>query len=142
MGSIALEMQRNDLRLIPRWWLADFIQDYLHRSIGFTLEESKEQSDRVIRYLGGRTGLLEERGQGLFGFSHLTFQEYFASRGIIDENAGGSGHEVSGRLQDLSIPSTLERSRSPGVHAQLHSRTMHVSDSRHSGLTQTRSAGS
>ncbi len=99
LGSIGLEMQRKDLRLIPRWWLADFIQDYLHRSLGFTLEESKEQSDRVIRYLGGRTGLLEERGQGLFGFSHLTFQEYFASRGIIDENAGGSGHEVSGRLR-------------------------------------------
>ena len=99
LGSIGLEMQRKDLRLIPRWWLADFIQDYLHRSLGFTLEDSKEQSDRVIRYLGGRTGLLEERGQGLFGFSHLTFQEYFASRGIIDENAGGSGHEVSGRLR-------------------------------------------
>jgi transcriptional regulator with XRE-family HTH domain/predicted nucleotidyltransferase len=99
LGSIGLEMQRKDLRLIPRWWLADFIQDYLHRSLGFTLEESKEQSDRVIRYLGGRTGLLEERGQGLFGFSHLTFQEYFASRGIIDENAGGSGHDVSGRLR-------------------------------------------
>jgi transcriptional regulator with XRE-family HTH domain len=99
LGSIGLEMQRKDLRLIPRWWLADFIQDYLHRSLGFALEESKEQCDRVIRYLGGRTGLLEERGQGLFGFSHLTFQEYFASRGIIDENAGGSGHEVSGRLR-------------------------------------------
>ena len=99
LGSIGLEMQRKDLRLIPRWWLADFIQDYLHRSLGFPLQESKEQSDRVIRYLGGRTGLLEERGQGLFGFSHLTFQEYFASRGIIDENAGGSGHEISGRLR-------------------------------------------
>jgi transcriptional regulator with XRE-family HTH domain/predicted nucleotidyltransferase len=99
LGSIALEMQRKDLRLVPRWWLADFIQDYLHRTLGYMLQESKEQSDRVIRYLGGRTGLLEERGQGLFGFSHLTFQEYFASRGIIDENAGGSGHEVSGRLR-------------------------------------------
>ena len=53
----------------------------------------------MIRYLGGRTGLLEERGQGLFGFSHLTFQEYFASRGIIDENAGGSGRDISGRLR-------------------------------------------
>ena len=37
LGSIGLEMQRKDLRLIPRWWLADFIQDYLHRSLGFTL---------------------------------------------------------------------------------------------------------
>jgi transcriptional regulator with XRE-family HTH domain/predicted nucleotidyltransferase len=99
LGSIGLEMQRKGLRLIPRWWLADFIQDYLQRSLGFTLEDSKEQADRVIRYLGGRTGLLEERGQGLFGFSHLTFQEYFAARGIIDENAGGSGHEVSARLR-------------------------------------------
>ena len=99
LGSIGIEMQRKDLRLIPRWWLADFIQEYHHRSLGFTLEESKDQSDRVIRYLSGRTGLLEERGPGLFGFSHRTFQEYFASRGIIDESAGGSGHEVSGRLR-------------------------------------------
>src|SRR5204863_6492165 len=71
LGSIGLEMQRKDLRLIPRWWLADFIQDYLHRSLGFGLDESKDQSDRVIRYLSERSGLLEERGPGLCGLSHL-----------------------------------------------------------------------
>jgi transcriptional regulator with XRE-family HTH domain len=99
LGAIGLEMQRKDVRLIPRWWLADFIQDYLHRSLGFMLEESKDQADRLIRHLCGRSGLLVERGPRLFGFSHLPFQEYFASRGIINESAGGSGHEVSGRLR-------------------------------------------
>ena len=132
LGSIGLEMQRKDLRLIPRWWLADFIQDYLHQSLGFALEESKEQSDRLIRYLGGRTGLLEERGQGLFGFSHLTFQEYFASRGIIDETAGGSGHDVSGRLRPyLYHPRWSEVVRL--VCAAATPGTMRVPDSSHPG---------
>jgi transcriptional regulator with XRE-family HTH domain/predicted nucleotidyltransferase len=99
LGSIGLEMQRKDLRLVPRWWLADFIQDYLHGTLGFTLEESKDQGDRVIRYLGERAGLLIERGTGLYGFSHLTFQEYFASRGIIDESAGGTSQDVASRLR-------------------------------------------
>jgi internalin A len=36
-------------------------------------------ADRYLDYIGRRSGLLLPRGHGLFGFTHLSFQEYFAA---------------------------------------------------------------
>ncbi|MBU7026061.1 MAG: SIR2 family protein, partial [Theionarchaea archaeon] len=43
---------------------------------------SKEEINDFIWMLKERAGLLVEKGSGLYGFVHLTFQEYFAARYI------------------------------------------------------------
>jgi predicted nucleotidyltransferase/transcriptional regulator with XRE-family HTH domain len=85
LSDLSLAMQKAERTLAPRWWIAEKIEDYLQHKLGFLLDEAKDACDRVIRYLAQRTALIEERGLGLFGFSHRTLQEYFASRGVIDE---------------------------------------------------------
>jgi len=42
--------------------------------------------DAFLRLIGERSGLLQERGQGQYSFSHLTFQEHLAARAIADRD--------------------------------------------------------
>ncbi|MBN1954409.1 MAG: SUMF1/EgtB/PvdO family nonheme iron enzyme [Anaerolineae bacterium] len=37
-----------------------------------------------VQLINERSGLLAERGQGIYGFSHLTFQEHLAARAVAD----------------------------------------------------------
>jgi predicted nucleotidyltransferase/transcriptional regulator with XRE-family HTH domain len=88
LERLALGMQREGRVLQPRWWVNDCVQQFLREQMA--LDGSlNEQSERVIRYLCERTGLLVERGDGMFGFGHRTFQEYFAARGLLLEVEGG-----------------------------------------------------
>jgi len=45
-------------------------------------EEVSRTVDRFLKIVEERTGLLAARGEGLYGFSHLAFQEYFAARAV------------------------------------------------------------
>jgi internalin A len=59
-------VSREDLRA----WLADE---------AIRLGEANQNVDRFIEFATTRGGLLAERGQNLFAFLHLSFQEYFAA---------------------------------------------------------------
>lgn len=87
LAHLALEMQQNDLTVVPSWWLTDHVQIFVREELGLEGEQAKSECDRVIRYLGERSGLLMERGRGLYAFWHLTFQEYFAARAVLQETA-------------------------------------------------------
>ena len=87
LASIALEMQRDNRTLAPKWWLREKITKYLVKELGFAELDAKDVGARVLRYLSERTGLIEERGLNEFGFLHRTFQEYFAAIGIINESS-------------------------------------------------------
>lgn len=85
IADLALAMQRAGIVTAKRWWLADHIQEMLCRRIGFTEIEAKEKTDAILRFISHRTGMLEERANDLFAFSHRTLQEYFAAIGLIEE---------------------------------------------------------
>jgi predicted nucleotidyltransferase len=89
LARLALGMQREGCLLRPRWWVTDFVEKFLRDQVALDGDHVKEQCERVVQYLGERSGLLVERGDGLFGFCHRTFQEYFAGRGLLLEVEGG-----------------------------------------------------
>jgi predicted nucleotidyltransferase len=89
LARLGLGMQREARLLRPRWWVNDCVQQFLRDQLALDGDRAKEQSERVVRYLCERTGLLIERGDGVFGFCHRTFQEYFAARGLLLEVEGG-----------------------------------------------------
>ena len=70
-----------------RTWLNEAIEE----EMGFS---SRKEVIDFIWMLNERAGLLVERGLGLYGFVHLTFQEYFAARHI----ACGRGTDLAQNL--------------------------------------------
>lgn len=64
------EIAVEDLRRV----LGDYFQGLLH-----DWREASRAVDRFLRVAEERTGLLVARGEGIYGFSHLTFQEYLAA---------------------------------------------------------------
>lgn len=73
------------------------IQEYIASYLGISLEESQA----VLESIEVQHGLLTERAQGIYSFSHLTFQEYFTTRWFIDR----------GNLLDLAISLTPKKWR-------------------------------
>ncbi len=46
--------------------------------------QASKAVDEFLRLINERSGLLAERGQGVYAFSHLTFQEHLAARAVSD----------------------------------------------------------
>jgi predicted NACHT family NTPase len=61
-----------------------FEQSELQGYIAEYLRISTEDSEAVLDAIAAQHGLLIERAQGFWSFSHLTFQEYFAAKWFCD----------------------------------------------------------
>jgi len=85
LESVALEMQRGDLVLAPRWWLLTHVNDFIRRELSVPADRAASQADTLVGSLHKRSGLLVERAPERFSFSHLAFQEYFAARAVLGE---------------------------------------------------------
>ncbi len=69
------EIERDDLRslLLPAF-----------KGITGTDGQASKALDDFLHLVNERSGLLIERGIGMYGFAHLTFQEYLAARALAD----------------------------------------------------------
>lgn len=57
--------------------------------------------DVVLKAIESQHGILIERAHGIYSFSHLTFQEYFTARYIVENAASGTlTHLIKRRLTD------------------------------------------
>jgi HEAT repeat protein len=68
-------------------WLKEGLEEELGHS-------SREEIYDFVWMLNERAGLLVERGLGLYGFVHLTFQEYFTARYIAVGRGTGSADKL------------------------------------------------
>lgn len=66
-------------------------QHKLEYLIANYLQIQRSEAEQVLRSLEAQHGLIIERSEGYFSFSHLTFQEYFAAKYIVDS----STHEAA-----------------------------------------------
>jgi len=75
--------------LFPRKTIEKDIGDFLARLPGDDEGASKESSD-MLEAIEAQHGLLSERAKDIYSFSHLTLQEFFAARYILENQAKGT----------------------------------------------------
>jgi hypothetical protein len=89
--EVALAMQAEDLAECD----ADEVQAIFAKVL-----DNPERAARLLEHIRYRTGLLLERRPDVFGFAHLTFQEYLAARAVHEGNRLGIDAERLVREHD------------------------------------------
>ena len=84
--------------------LTRFLMENRRLGLADDPDGARDEARALVRLARGRTGLLAERGEGVFGFSHLTFQEYLAACDIenrcIHRGVDAIWEEIEDHLHD------------------------------------------
>jgi len=83
LGSLALQMHKNyPDGAAPKQWVVETLAAALVEQKGLAGRDAKNAAETFLSKAGEEAGLLSERGEGVWGFLHLTFQEYFTAAGL------------------------------------------------------------
>ncbi len=66
--------------------IQQYIADYICTLTDAQTNQLQRDSEAVLKSIEVQHGLLVERAQGIYSFSHLTFQEYFTAREIVNSS--------------------------------------------------------
>jgi len=84
LGPVALWMHETAAgATVERRDLRDKIAEYLPAAWG-ELKTRQHLAENFLHIMTEGCGLLQEKGENLFGFLHLTFEEYLASRALME----------------------------------------------------------
>ncbi len=86
LSQIALTTFENKDYFFKQKIVEGYIADFIYNLPNARLEpeELELDSEAVLKSIESQHGLLMERARGIYSFSHLTFQEYFTAREIVE----------------------------------------------------------
>ena len=80
----AFWLHEHERREIEKDELRPLLTPPFQAIVGGDERQAHKAVEEFLRLVGERSGLLVERGMGMYGFAHLTFQEYLTARALAD----------------------------------------------------------
>jgi hypothetical protein len=81
---------KEDKYFIPERMLTKQIENYIKNLPGFKPEDLELDSHAVLRAIEAQHGIFVERAKKVHSFAHLTFQEFFTAKHLVDTASEGS----------------------------------------------------
>ncbi len=83
LGELAIEMHRNHpTAAAPKKVVLRALAKAVRKQQGLSVKDANKAAEAFLEKSAKEVGLLCERGPGLWGFLHLTFQEFFVAAGL------------------------------------------------------------
>lgn len=79
-----------NMYFVPERILTKQIEQYIEHLPGFKPEELDVDSHAVLKSIEAQHGIFVERAKRVHSFAHLTFQEYFTAKHIVDNQREGT----------------------------------------------------
>lgn len=79
-----------NMYFVPERILSKQIEKYIEHLPGFKPEELDVDSQAVLKSIEAQHGIFVERAKKVHSFAHLTFQEYFTAKYIVDNAREGT----------------------------------------------------
>jgi hypothetical protein len=89
--------------------IAKEIVGYIQQLPPLDIEMDTPDGEAILKAIEAQHGILVERARGIYSFSHLSFQEYFTARYVIENSANGSferlfnGHLTDNRWREVFL---------------------------------------
>lgn len=87
LATIGAKTFGDGVFILPQRDLAKMIETYMQK---VPKMEDDVDGEAVLRSISARHGIFVERAHQLFSFAHLSFQEYFAAKYIVDNTRQGT----------------------------------------------------
>lgn len=111
LARIAAETFEKNEYFIPQTELERYITDYVKNVPPHDTHEDAD-GEVILKAIEAQHGIFVERAREVYSFSHLTFQEYFTARCIVDNAAKGTltnlvrEHCADGRWREVFLLTT------------------------------------
>ena len=87
LSYVATVTFQQEKYFVPQAEISSLIVKFL-RQLPDTEINSEIDGDDVLKSIEGNHGILSERAHCIYSFSHLTFQEYFVAKQVVDYSTG------------------------------------------------------
>ncbi|MGI5377564.1 NACHT domain-containing protein [Streptomyces sp. CA-251387] len=114
LKQIACHYHQRGLRTFPEADLLELIADFLP-----TIDLPRTDNRKILDEIAAQYGLLKAQAHGVYGFLHLTLQEYFAASALLEQGAAGVERAVAARYDPWWEEVILLMAGSPGDASEL-----------------------